>query len=95
MTELAEGARLEIVCSERSEPRVRIPLSPPGKLQSNFHIQTVNDSSYKEIVAGFKCAPIDGTGRILWLLLIARSYAAEGCKPRQIRKEAAVATLSG
>ena len=29
MPELAEGARLEIVCPERSGPWVRIPLSPP------------------------------------------------------------------
>jgi hypothetical protein len=29
MPELAEGARLEIVCAGRLVPRVRIPLSPP------------------------------------------------------------------
>ncbi len=29
MTEMAEGARLEIVCTPKSVPRVRIPLSPP------------------------------------------------------------------
>ena len=30
MPELAEGARLEIVCTGRLVPRVRIPLSPPS-----------------------------------------------------------------
>jgi hypothetical protein len=32
MPELAEGARLEIVCAGRLVPRVRIPLSPPFSL---------------------------------------------------------------
>ena len=33
MPELAEGARLEIVCAGRPVPRVRIPLSPPSFLR--------------------------------------------------------------
>ena len=37
MPELAEGARLEIVCAGRLVPRVRIPLSPPCSLLDKEH----------------------------------------------------------
>jgi hypothetical protein len=52
MPELAEGARLEIVCAGRLVPRVRIPLSPPSFLLCK------NDGEISPSAAGVEADPL-------------------------------------
>jgi hypothetical protein len=47
MTELAEGARLEIVCAVNAAPRVRIPLSPPLSIFPRLMAFSIPNQQYR------------------------------------------------
>ena len=53
MSELAEGARLEIVCGDQTSPRVRIPLSPPRNRVRGIEHKKQEPSDFFERSGGF------------------------------------------
>ena len=74
MSELAEGARLEIACTTNVVPRVRIPLSPPFTSSGVFR-RLDGDVSIAPFIGYYKAATkrllILVSSRIFWTLYYA------------------------